>query len=367
MGYPDSDLDSTYESLVNLSSTEAQVWNASTVYFDDEIVEYQGRYYKALKKTSAEVPGRAKHGVWKELVEEEEDVNVDLDLSMYGETAPPVKPLVKEKNSVEEKAKKAQAIQQRSVAAKKAPTQMPKKEPIKPVPPRKAVNKPLDKKKTLQERQNERPTPVETAPIKRKMQVAPNDQILVNDVLKAIEFKKIKGTNTDELSISANLILPQKMGEDIQLVWESSHPHIVSAQGEVRRPDDDVDVAVNLSVTVTKKAVSAKRFFTLWVKANERIYSDEECVNMVYDILDFEQIRGENERLTEILYSLELLTEGLHDTDILWASKERELLDETGRFYQEKLNKNTRIRIYAIIVKGNIQRLKHFELTLKTV
>jgi len=349
MAYSENDLENTYESLVN-SSNEVQVWNAGNVYFDDEVVEYQGRYYIALKKTSAEVPSRSNK--WKELIEQEDDINIELDLSLYGEV--PLKEAVVKSNPM----------------VKKAARIIPKKAPIKPVPPVKAVNKPL-KNKTLKEREEEcgpRVVPSRPAPtaIHRKMKVAPSDQNIVNDILKAIEFKKIKGTNIDDCTIINNLILPQKMGEEVQLIWESSHPHIISSKGEVSRPEDGVDVAVNLSVTVTKKQSSAKRFFTLWVKALERIYSDEECVNLVYEILDFEQICGQNEKLTEISNSLELLTHGLHDTEILWASKERNLLDESGHFYQERLTKNTRIRIYAIIVKGNIQRLKHFELTLKT-
>jgi len=350
MAYSNDDLDSTYESLVN-SSSESQVWNAGNVYFDDEVVEYQGRYYKAVKKTSAEVPSRSNK--WKELIEEEDDINLELDLSLYGESAPT-----------------KQASPKPNITVKKTVAPLVKKAPIKPVPPNKAVNKPL-KKQTLKERQDEqspisKPSTQIPVSVQRKMQVAPSDQNVVNDILKSIEFKKIKGTNTDDCSIATNLILPQKMGEDVQLIWESSHPHIISSKGEVSRPKDGMDVAVNLSVTVTKKQSSAKRFFTLWVKAIERVYSDEECVDLVYDILEFDQICGSNEKLTEITHSLELLSHGLHDTDILWASKERNLLDESGHFYQERLTKNTRIRIYAIIVKGNIQRLKHFELTLKT-
>ncbi len=84
MAYSDDDLENTYEALVNSVSSDIQIWNAGNVYFDDEVVDYQGRYYIALKKTSAEVPGRSNK--WKELVPEEEDINVDLDLSLYGET-----------------------------------------------------------------------------------------------------------------------------------------------------------------------------------------------------------------------------------------------------------------------------------------
>jgi len=364
MAYSD-DLDSTYENLVNASS-EAQVWNAGNVYFDDEIVEYQGRYYIALNKTSAEVPSRSNK--WKELMKEEEEISLDLDLSLYGETKTTAKSLKKEKSNAEERVQKGGTMEARSIAVKKTIAPIVKKAPIKPVPPIKAVNKTLNKKKTLKERQEEK-APLTTSPplnIQRKMQVTPSDQSIVNDILKSIEFKKIKGTNTDEFSVTSNLILPQKMGSDVQLIWESSHPYIISPKGEVTRPEDGVDITVNLSVNVTKKQTSVKRFFTLWVKAVERIYSDEECVDLVYDILEFDQICGNNEKLTEISDSLELLTQGLHDTDILWASKERNLLDESGHFYQERLTKNTRIRIYAIIVKGNVQRLKHFELTLKT-
>ncbi len=360
MAYSDDDLENTYETLVNSVSSDIQIWNAGSVYFDDEVVDYQGRYYIALKKTSAEVPGRSNK--WKELVPEEEDVNRDVDLSLYGET-----PSVSGQKNRPINVKKSTLSQQKKPAVKKSVPPLIKKEAIKPVPPQKPINKPLGKKKTLNERQNDKTVKVDVTPIMRKMHITPSDQVVVNDILKTIEFKKIKGSNLDDFSIISNLILPQKMGEDVRLIWESSHPHIISAQGEVHRPEEGVDIAVNLSVNVTKKSVSAKRFFTLWVKARERIYSDEECVDIVYDILDFDQICGKNEKLTEISHSLELLTHGLHDTEILWASKERELLDERGHFYQERLNKNTRIRIYAIIVKGNVQRLKHFELTLKVL
>jgi hypothetical protein len=348
MAYSNDDVDNTYENLVANAPSDIPVWNAGSVYFDDEVVEYQGRYYLALKKTSAEVPGRSNK--WKELIPNESNEETsEMDLSLYGERP--------------KETRKKQTV---SPTLKKVIPPLQKKAPIKPVPPQKAVNKPLNSKKTVQERQNESIQKAKVNPVIRKMQAVPTDQAIVNDILKTIEFKKIKGTNADEFSVLSNLILPQKMGEDVQLIWESSHPDVISTQGEVHQPENGVDIAVNLSVTVSKKSVTSKRFFTLWVKAKERVYSDEECVDIVYDMLDFDQIKGENEKLTEILYSLELLTHGLYETEILWASKEREFLDESGRFFQEKLSKNTRIRIYAIIIKGNIQRLKHFELTLKT-
>jgi len=350
MAYSNNDIESTYENLVNNASSDISIWNAGSVYFDDEVVEYQGRYYLALKKTSAEVPGRSNK--WKELLPEDDNNFNDTDLSLYGEST--------QQELANTVKKPMQTMAKRSTAP------LAKKEPIKPVPPRKAVNKPLATKKTVHEQQLHAKAKAQANLVMRKMQEIPSDQAIVNDILKNIEFKKIKGTNADEFTIVSNLILAQKMGDDIQLVWESSHPSIISSKGEVNRPDDGVDIAVNLSVTVTKKSISAKRFFTLWVKAQEKKYTDEECVDLVYEKLDFDQIKGKNEKLTEIVHSLELLTHGLHDTEILWASKERTLLDESGHFYQERLNKNTRIRIYAIIVKGNAQRLKHFELTLKT-
>jgi aBig family protein len=256
----------------------------------------------------------------------------------------------------------------------------------------KFVNKPLAKKKTLKEQQEEqrlrkaassvKPAIVEekksvetdinsiAKPVPRKMTIAPSDQSIVNDILKMIDFNRIKGINIDENSITSDLLLSQDIASleegAVTVDWESSHAEIISSTGKVHCPQDGSDVAVNLSVTVSKNKTSATRFFTLWVKAQEKVYSDGECVEMVLDALSFDQIKGKNIKVSEITQDLELLTEGLYDTEIFWASKDRSLIDETGKCYQHNLSKNTRVRLYAIITKGNEERLKHFDLTLKT-
>ncbi len=327
---------------------DAPMWNAGSVYFDDEIVEYQSRYYIALSKTSAEVPGRGKKGKWKELVYEEGEVSFDdeacetfneLDDAILSES--------------QDKPKLTPVASQKSLGS---------------------VNKPLAKKQTLKERQEQKrkldkeiPS-AKTAPaqaIERKMTMAPSDQSVVNEVLKEMEFKKIKGFNSGDDNIKTKLILPQTAKDGIKLIWESSHPDIISSHGVVTRPEDGQDVAVNLSLRVSKGETSATRFFTLWVKALEKTYSDDECVAMVYDRLNFDQFKGKNLHADAIMDDLELLTHGLYDTQIVWASTNRDLLDETGKLYQNRLSKNTDIRLYAIIIKGETERLKHFDLRLK--
>jgi hypothetical protein len=337
---------------------DAPMWNAGSVYFDDEIVEYQSRYYIALSKTSAEVPGRSKQGKWKELVYDEDEVPFEDDSSLYDEELEitnEAKSVKEDSDTVPEKVNKPTPT---TIAAKN----------MKP------ANKPLAKKQTLKERQEEKAkstkisAPVETTTVQtmaRKMTVAPSDQSIVNEVLKEMEFKKIKGLNTTDDNITTKLILPQKAKEDIKLTWESSHPDIISSTGIVTRPEDGQDVAVNLSLTVSKGKTSATRFFTLWAKALEKTYSDDECVQMVYDMLGFDQFKGKNLKADTIIDDLELLTHGLYDTDIIWACTNRDLLDETGKFYQNRLSEDTAVRLYAIIIKGEIEMLKHFDLTLK--
>ncbi len=328
---------------------EAPMWNASSVYFDDEIVEYQSRYYIALSKTSAEVPGRSKK--WKELVYEEDEIPFEDESTLYDESI----------NTPEYVEKESTLNVQQSDAPQTVNNMKP-------------VNKPLAKKQTLKERQEEQAkkrqttTPVEATTIQtmaRKMTVAPSDQSIVNEILKEMEFKKIKGFNTAEDNITTKLILPQTAKGDIKLTWQSSHPDIISSTGVVTRPEDGHDVAVNLSLTVSKEKTSATRFFTLWVKGVEKSYSDDECVQMVYDMLVFDQFKGGNSKADTIIDDLELLTHGLYDTDIIWACTHRDLLDETGKFYQNRVSKDTDIRLYAIVIKGEVEMLKHFDLTLK--
>lgn len=388
MGYSDDDFNGTDESL----PSDIPVWNSGSIYFDDEIVEYQGKYYKALRKTSTDIPGRCKAGIWK-VLDSAEEASLYLQDDLY------------EDDSIETPADvKADIIQDKKQAEKvETPNpETPVKTPVQKTADSsenistsqkvnvKPVNKALTKKKTLKEQQEEqilrkaalnpKPAVVEekrsvsadinsiAKPVPRKMTMAPSDQSIVNDILKEIDFNRIKGVNTDENNITSDLLLSEDIVslEEGALDWESSHPDIISSAGKVHCPQDGNDIAVNLSVTVSKNKTSATRFFTLWVKAQEKVYSDEECVEMVLDALSFDQIKGKNTKVSEITQDLELLTEGLYDTEIFWASKDRSLIDETGKCYQHNLSKNTRVRLYAIITKGNEERLKHFDLTLKT-
>jgi len=370
MGYSDKDLENSYENIGASREVEPVVWNSSTVYFDDELVEYQGRYYIALCKTSAEVPGRCKAGIWKEVIYEDHADSLVAYEDIYEDLTPVSKqqqnPVVIQ-NINKEKENKTVTVKQSSGQASKEVKVTPAQSVAN-----KPVNKPLARKKTLREKEDEKQLskkPVEQVQTQvavptRKMQAPPSEQYIVNSILKEMEFKKIKGFNTDDHNICKNLILPQTKDE-ATLEWDSSHLEIVSSKGEVTRPVDGHDVAVNLSLTVRLNKTSATRFYTLWVKAEEQVLSDKECVDLVFDALDFDHIKGSNEKASVVTTNLELLTHGLYDTQIFWASKNRELMDETGYFNKGSLSKNTKIRLYAIIVKGNEERVKHFDLVLK--
>jgi len=384
MGYSDDDLDGTDDSM----PSDIPVWNSGSIYFDDEVVEYQGKYYMALRKTSTDIPGRCKAGIWK-VLHAVDEVSLYTQDDLYEDDI-----VETPADTLEEKKQTEQMEKTSSKAPVKSTTEKTEDRSEQISPSNKVnvkpVNKPITKKKTLKEQQEEqmlrkaasniKPAVVEekksavtdintiAKPVPRKMTMAPSDQSVVNDILKEIDFNTIKGLNTDENNITSDLLLSHNSVslEDGTVSWESSHPDIISSVGKVHCPQDGSDVAVNLSVTVSKNKTSATRFFTLWVKAQEKIYSDEECVEMVLDALNFDQIKGQNFKVSEITQDLELLTEGLYNTEIFWASKDRSLIDETGKCYQHNLSKNTRVRLYAIITKGNEERLKHFDLTLKT-
>jgi len=368
MGYSEEELENTYENLVDTTQVDVSVWNSHTVYFDDEVVEYQGKYYIALCKTSVEVPGRAKAGIWKEIIYSDEQ-----DVSEYGdelyEDLTPTEVIKPTKADVAKKPQKQveKTPQTKNVTSKK---EMPLTKKVQNKP----ENKPLSTKKTIKEQEEEKrskaggskviePKTMTQAAMK-KMQVAPNEQSVVNEILKEMEFKKIKGFNTDDHNICKNLILPQSKDTAI-LEWNSSHLDVISSKGEVTRPLDGNDVAVNLSLTVRLNKTSSTRFYTLWVKALEKVLSNEECVEDVYEKLSFEHIKGKNIKESAVSENLNLLTHGLYDTEIFWASNKRELLDETGHVFKDNLSKNTKVRLYAIIVKTGIEKLKSFDLVLK--
>jgi len=386
MEYSDEDLTHTYD----VSQSDIPVWNAGSVYFDEEVVQYQGKYYKALRKTSAELPGRSKAGIWKELDSVEDGLVYDTDNDLYDDDIVPSP--VESKTKVVQHVAKAKKSGQNSSTTKAGGTvkkSVNSSEQVKTAPKVdiSPVNKPITKKKTLQEQQDEKnlkqdkikansssekENSIAAAEVKkmtksvvRKMTITPNDQHIVNDILREIDFQKIRGLNKDDNNITSNLILTKNAKEESILIWESSHPDVISSSGEVHCPKDGHDVAVNLSVTVRKNQTSSTRFFTLWVKAAEKIYSDEECVNMVFEALNFEHIKGQNLQENSITHDLELLTHGLYNTEIFWASTRRDILDETGHLFKERVTHDTAIRLYAIINKANVERLKYFDLILK--
>lgn len=357
MGYSDDELND----FLNSSEQDITVWSSGSVYYDDEIVEYQGKYYMALRKTSAEVPGRSKAGIWKELDESYFSKETEEDLYDDDIIESPVESKTKTKDEP-------------------IPSKPQSDVSVKP------VNKPILNKKTLKEQQeelrlrkeklNEKAPAVEAkkpdtqkmenaqSSVERKMTEAPNDQQIVNEILKEINFEKIKGANKDDNTIVSNLVLPKTAKVECTLRWESSHPDVISSGGEVKRPKDGHDVAVNLSITVSRGKVSATRFFTVWVKAEEKQYTDTECVDINLKALSFKHIKGQNSESSSVSHNLELLTHGLYGTKIFWASSKRELLDETGRLYKDRLTENTKVTLYAVIVKNQEERLKSFELTL---
>ncbi len=361
MEYSNEDLESEYDTS---SEDEVVFWNAGAVYFDDEIVEYQGRRYMALRKTSAEVPGRCKAGIWKEL-HEAENFEYDEDLNLYEEAQPA---FVSEKKAV--------SNTKQTLSPQK---QVIKEERTKSVQPQNSTKPSV--KKTLKEQQEERkqsmPQPQsakagsEVHNIEKKMTLPPTDQQIVNDILKDIGFEKIKGENLNEQSIISDLKLDEYAAfvkskvSDIKLIWGSSHTNVISNKGKVFRPNDSQDAAVNLSITVQKGPASATRFFTVWVKAEEEVYSDTECVEMVCKALSFDHIRGNNSDQNRITADLGLLTHGLHDTEIFWASSDRSLMDETGHLYKERIKSKTEIRLFAIVVKEKAKCLKSFKLIVE--
>lgn len=363
MGYSDEELNIMSDPF----ESDIAIWNAGSVYFDDEVVEYQGKFYKALRKTSAEIPGRSKAGTWMELHDlDDNKSSYGSDEGLYEDEIIPT-----DMSSMHKKASAA-------VTPKKAVVDESKKTPIK----KKTLKEKQEENKTREmtqaktspseKRMQEEPVQKSSAlPSERKMTLAPNDQSLVNDILKEMDFKKIKGVNSDDHNIKSNLILPQSVTsplndeEKISLNWESSHPDIISTVGKVQRPVDGNDVAVNLSLSVTKNKATSTRFFTLWVKSEEKVYTDQECVDMVYNALSFDHFKGQNSSVQAVSYSLDLLTHGLHDTKIFWASSHRDLIDETGYLHKDKVIDNIELSLYAIIVKNKIERMKRFELQLK--
>ena len=81
----------------------------------------------------------------------------------------------------------------------------------------------------------------------------------VTSAAKYITWALVRNLNTDIEKVTADLILPKVIGNEIQVEWESSNPTYLSNDGKVTRPQySKGDVMCSLTATLSKNNTTTK-------------------------------------------------------------------------------------------------------------
>lgn len=120
----------------------------------------------------------------------------------------------------------------------------------------------------------------------------------VDDAYSQITWERIRGTNSAENNVTANLNLMASLGaEDVSIAWSSSSPGIIAENGRVIRPKES-NQAVTLTAAISKGNVIKEKIFELEVasfdfaagkigKAIQTVYPTKDWVISDFIVTDY--------------------------------------------------------------------------------
>ena len=119
------------------------------------------------------------------------------------------------------------------------------------------------------------------------------NQVVNDDNMTILQNAKEKLTLGNISEVTANLILPKVVGNEVDVIWKSSNPNVISDEGIVKRPNlGEKDEDVILTATLKKGQQSVNKEFYVKVKAkNEKTKelvanNSEEFYNIAKDALE---------------------------------------------------------------------------------
>ncbi|WP_163578971.1 immunoglobulin-like domain-containing protein [Gracilibacillus saliphilus] len=151
--------------------------------------------------------------------------------------------------------------------------------------------------------------------------IAAIESILVDDAKAQLIIDDLLGNNQSANEIMTDLDLPAKGSNNTAINWESSHPDIISEDGQVVRPANGTgNQTVTLTATITDGEVSTSKEFTFTVlEEDAAVIRLKEAIQslIVHNIHD---VRG----------NLTLPTELGKNIEVTWESTDPEMITTTG-------------------------------------
>lgn len=143
--------------------------------------------------------------------------------------------------------------------------------------------------------------------------------------------------------------------DEIDIIWSSSHPSVISPTGNVTRQQSNT--TVTLTATITKNDVTRIKTFDLIVMSTAFSYQDHTLVTTVKNELSIGYAIGDHKDYVTRNVTLPTLIQGV---SISWATSHSQMITTLG--VVTRTNENTTVTLTATLTKGVEVQTKTFEL-----
>jgi len=192
----------------------------------------------------------------------------------------------------------------------------------------------------------------------------PTDSEAVAAAKTALSWDSIKGANTAQNNVTANLTLPATGDNEVTISWASSSTDVIAVNGTVTRPAESAaDASVTLTATLTKGNESDTKTFDLTVP--KLALTDAETVAAAKTALTWDSIKGTNAAQISVTENLALTTTGANGVTITWASNNTIAIAVNGTVTRPAYTAaDASVTLTATLTKGTASDTLTFDLTV---
>jgi hypothetical protein len=188
-----------------------------------------------------------------------------------------------------------------------------------------------------------------------------SDQDRANAAAAAAAFwETIRGANTNQNEVTADLVMPSEGAYDSTLTWSSNRTNTISNNGVVNAPTT-AGSAADVTITATARVGYATASASITVKVVP-ITNDADAVRAARNSLTWDTIKNRNTEQTAVDTDLTLVTSGKYSTTISWSSSRPEVIAANGRVVPTI---EAYVTLTATISRGTARETKSFNIQVK--
>ncbi|QRK11372.1 family 43 glycosylhydrolase [Archangium violaceum] len=157
----------------------------------------------------------------------------------------------------------------------------------------------------------------------------------------------------DLSAVESSLILPLSGPNGAAITWTSSDPDVLSASGDVTRPDvGEGNATITLSATLTRGAASTRRDFTVTVLALPGDQGLVDAAAAALRVVNVDDVRGN--------LTLPTTQDGI---PVSWRSSDPSIVSATGEVHRQTAD--TQVRLTATLVHNGARAQRVFTATVR--